>query len=923
MKRKARERIFSVLLIVALLLTQMCIVAVAADNTFAAVFTQDFAELDKPLTVEVSNPPQGEENLKYAWTVDGKSVGTNSNSYTPKEADLEKTIAVTVTCTKTNQKVTVSTYFSRLPVVYIETEGNKPVVSKDYYLKGTMKLQGNSAFSDQKQLYDGEIEIKGRGNSTWGQPKKPYRLKLASKANIFGMGKNKHWVLLANYIDRSLLRNTLSYKLAGDIGVDFTDTEYVVVLLNGEYLGNYQLCEQIRVGEFRTEIHNWEDDVADETNLSSITKANGYDTTGGYLLEINSQFDEVSKFRTNNNVPITFKHPEFANTNSEMMSYVQGYIQDYENACLSTDFYNNKGQHYSDLFDFDDLIDYWLANEFMNNVDTGRWSSTYMYKDIGGDKFHMGPVWDYDYSSGNYLHTEFYGYSCPPDHWQYGQEGLWYSKLVGDPYFVSRLVERYWELHDLFAKQQSVLDKYVLQITESANKNHQRWGMPYTFQYEYGLLRTWLGDRLNWIDTQFASLDNAVKSLNMYKPNTSFAISLSTPDGKPLPADTVVSSGVPADAMIEDNRNVIVTVTTNDSNTKKVSFYLNSIRVGEDVNVVNGKAVFELDNDLLVGSGSKNVIQVRGKNSSGSFTTSNFISLAKEKYAADVSFVWPSVDNTAGYIIGTKLSDVPWAVQGTARYTVDGMAVEIPGVFSWANGDATVTDGRNNYEVIFTPDEAYRESYATLTGSIMVLGVEAPIPEVSVTLPETIIRNEEFNAVIRTRSNISRIVLKNENDRAIAIRVVSRKIVEPGFADWTVSLSIGTAGTDRTLTVYNASGNAMTALGTFSFDVQNIPTPTGILKLEAPENAVAGEQFQVIATTTTDLIKGVFYNEYGRSIGRVCVSKNIVKGNLVSTYELMIATPGENRDFVFKADYNGANDFPFEESFVMSILPKA
>lgn len=84
-------------------------------------------------------------------------------------------------------------YESSLPVVYIDTENHAPIVSKDYYLNGTIEMQGNDRFnSDTTTLYTGALEIKGRGNSTWGMPKKPYKLKLDKKTDIFGYGKSKH-----------------------------------------------------------------------------------------------------------------------------------------------------------------------------------------------------------------------------------------------------------------------------------------------------------------------------------------------------------------------------------------------------------------------------------------------------------------------------------------------------------------------------------------------------------------------------------------------------------------------------------------------------------------------------------------------------------------------------------------------------------
>lgn len=136
-------------------------------------------------------------------------------------------------------------YESSLPVVYIDTENRAPIDSKETYIKAAMEIQGNALFpaSDQK-LYTGTVEIKGRGNTSWDlAPKKSYKLKIAKSTDIFGFGKSKHWVLLANYTDSSLMRNKVVYDLSGKLGMPHMESTWVDVVLNGTYIGNYQFCE--------------------------------------------------------------------------------------------------------------------------------------------------------------------------------------------------------------------------------------------------------------------------------------------------------------------------------------------------------------------------------------------------------------------------------------------------------------------------------------------------------------------------------------------------------------------------------------------------------------------------------------------------------------------------------------------------------
>ena len=150
-------------------------------------------------------------------------------------------------------------YFSKLPVIYINTEDGAGITSKSEYKKAEMTIQNNS--ESDAMMYSGDILIKGRGNTTWGFPKKPYRIKLDKKADLFGMGENKNWVLLANYLDESLLRNTTASQLSQEFGLETMETVWTEVVLNGGYVGNYQLCEQIRVGETRVDVFDWEDEA--------------------------------------------------------------------------------------------------------------------------------------------------------------------------------------------------------------------------------------------------------------------------------------------------------------------------------------------------------------------------------------------------------------------------------------------------------------------------------------------------------------------------------------------------------------------------------------------------------------------------------------------------------------------------------------
>ena len=487
--------------------------AAAETEGFSVAFAQDYAKVGQPLTLEVENASS--DSITYSWKVDGKEVATGA-SYTPTENDLMKWIAVTVK--SGGESARAEMFFSTLPVVYINTEGGQAITSKEKYIDAEMVVQGNETYNSKTtKLYSGATEIRGRGNSTWGQPKKPYRLKLDKKTDLLGMGKSKHWVLLANYLDESLQRNALAYNLSGAMGMEQMSTVFVDVVLNGDYVGNYQLCENIRVDPTRVDIFDWEsfcEDSAgviadaeelskDETgdleeymaeNMGWITSGTvtfggktytiaNYpeiqipDITGGYLIELDEYYDEVSKFKTENNQPIMFKNPEFVGTNPEMMAYIKAYIQAFENAVQSDSYtavYEGETLHYSELFDMDALVDYWLVNEIFFNEELNK-KSTYMYKEIG-ELVHMGPIWDMDWSSGGEGQTYINNEWATIHYSTNAQANSWYKFLIQDPYFIVKAQERYWQIrNDQVVDMLEELDSNYELLKESAAGNGKRW----------------------------------------------------------------------------------------------------------------------------------------------------------------------------------------------------------------------------------------------------------------------------------------------------------------------------------------------------------------------------------------------------------------------------------------------------------------
>ena len=273
-----------------------------------------------------------------------------------------------------------------LPMMYIYTESEKDIVSKEEYLNCEVSISNTKK---EYELNKQSGRIKGRGNSTWTlSNKKPYKIKFDEKVDLFGNGKAKEWTLIANYADQSLMRNTLAYKVASVLDdLEYTTTtQFVDLYVNNKYRGMYLVCEQIEVGKNRVDI---------EEDLSV--------TDSGYLIELDFRaLDEGVEGRDwfySNNQMFAIKSPDTEDElfTSEHVDFIKSYLD----ACFSALKSGNYGQ-VSSLIDVNSFADSYILNELFKSTDVYQ-SSFYMYKDNGG-KLCCGPVWDYDLSSGNWMH---------------------------------------------------------------------------------------------------------------------------------------------------------------------------------------------------------------------------------------------------------------------------------------------------------------------------------------------------------------------------------------------------------------------------------------------------------------------------------------------------------------------------------------
>ena len=340
---------------------------------------------------------------------------------------------------------------------------------------------------DGVPVYEADTQIKGRGNYTWKWEKKPYALKLDKKTEVLGMPAHKRWVLLANWRDRTLLRNDATFWLAKKAKEELpytTDGQFVELEFNGDYRGNYYLCEQIKIDENRV-------------NINEFKEKSG-DPTGGFLMEIDSYWDEVNKFKSAYfDLRYMFKEPdedanaleaegkvEIANNYKAAYAWMEDYIGRFEKVLKTKSAVEAK--EYEDYLDVDSAIMFMLLNELVGNGDFFQTSndevfgphSTYLYKDVGEDsKLFMGPLWDFDYLT--FMPKPTYGNFS----WKgYNSNQYYYYYLAHDPDFVARIKFLWSKYMTDFSKLTDYIDEMKAKLSESQKFDEAKW--PYDSQYD-------------------------------------------------------------------------------------------------------------------------------------------------------------------------------------------------------------------------------------------------------------------------------------------------------------------------------------------------------------------------------------------------------------------------------------------------------
>ena len=386
-----------------------------------------------------------------------------------------------------------------IPIVRIDTKG-KPILDKKNYVDGTISISDPEGLYSDVYEFKADMGIRGRGNSTWSFPKKPWKVKLDEKASLLGMPADKEWALLANYADRTLIRNIVAMKLSEICGFSWTPRmRSVEVYLNNEYQGVYTLCEHKKVSKDRVDI-----DVVGENDNS------GDAVTGGYYLEIEEQQDETTCWWTSMGVPMMFSDPE--EPTAQQLAYVKDMFESFEQALWARNWSQTSG--YPKYIDVDSFVDYYIVQELTKNIDGNLRKSSFITKERG-KKMEMYHLWDFDLTLGNCGY--FWGNvgNGPENFWI--RLDKWFPHLFNDPAFVQKVQKRWNELMPEFSKIPDFIDEQALYLDKAQQRNFKVWSIWESvdwvyfpslgsYEKEVDYLKEFYTERLQWLDRELNKL---------------------------------------------------------------------------------------------------------------------------------------------------------------------------------------------------------------------------------------------------------------------------------------------------------------------------------------------------------------------------------------------------------------------------------
>lgn len=519
-------------------------VAIPVPNVDALVFTMQpvsmtIATYNNGVTLSCKAQPSDNDKtveITYQWyqSEDGTietgilQEGSNSSTFTTDvftEKGIRYYYCAATAKMQSEYGISNSTVFSDvvtvaytgLPLIKIETEdGANPSEAKEKHNGRIYLIRNGQTVYDSGE--DNELSIKVRENATAYYPKKSYKLKLPKKANLLDSvnplksseNKDKNWVLLAGYCDKTLLRTMAGFytasifnELDGNEQLYVPQAEFVDVMLNGEYIGNYTLTDSVKEGSGRVPVNE---------------KSEG---TGGigFIAEYDFLYyeNEPKWFKSSQKqYPYTFKFPDTDDANFDgHMADFETYINRFESALYDSETTDD----WKNYIDIESFARWFLVNNVLANIEP----NFYFHKESSEDssKLVMGPFWDFEWSIG----IGWYAGTRPrsPEYWSLKERNIeWYfADLIKKNEFKTELKTQWTKLKgkypDLAKTINDRMDEWAGEIDISQQMNFKKWdilnqrvsvgGIPLgSYGAELECDKQFITERVRWLDDEITGL---------------------------------------------------------------------------------------------------------------------------------------------------------------------------------------------------------------------------------------------------------------------------------------------------------------------------------------------------------------------------------------------------------------------------------
>ena len=412
-----------------------------------------------------------------------------------------------------------------LPLMIINTDGQTIERSPRVMVDMGIIFNGEGELNypdDEWNEYSGKMGINRRGQSSYGFPKRQYRIELwdedgsSINASILGLPRENDFVLYGPHSDKTMMKNVISYELFSRTGRWAPKTRFIEVFVDYDYRGIYVLTERLKRDKYRVDINKLN---SEDISWPAIS--------GGYILKRDkTEFSEPEEWWQstvkqpyNKQMWYEYHHPKYENLTQEQSAYIRDWMETFDKMMSGSNF-KDPVSGYKAYIEVESFIDMMFINEINKGIDNYNFSS-YFYKenDEDGGLLVYGPPWDYNIGFGNVNYGNDW-HASETFGWCYTQGGriYWFKRLMEDADFRNKVYCRWTEFRDGIFSDENVLnliDSCVHVLGNAIDRNFDKYPIlgeyiwpglppyPETYNEEIENLENWLIERLHWMDEQW------------------------------------------------------------------------------------------------------------------------------------------------------------------------------------------------------------------------------------------------------------------------------------------------------------------------------------------------------------------------------------------------------------------------------------